>query len=163
MSGLSAWQMPAELPEGTQSRGPGLVQISGDVTAGVVPKTFTKPLVRAETERWTRPSGSASFPLHPLGSLELYRRALELLRETDLAALLRSEAAQEFEAAVWRAVLGLFRPGVPIRARIDQAIEQQTRLAVVSQERAPTAVQLSASAAWLVLTAAVIWASEASA
>jgi hypothetical protein len=88
------------------------------------------PWVDAEMLPWARPSAAASFPVHPLGVIALYDRAM-FAAAKEAAELFDGpddERHAALDAEVWRISLLLFSAGAPIRAAIDRLLERKAYL-----------------------------------
>ncbi|PTL58666.1 hypothetical protein [Paraconexibacter algicola] len=158
----AAWSFGTFVPPGAARAQDGSRMRITPNPAVPVPAVIATPLLAIQMAPWPKPSASACFPLHPLGSLELYERARTLLAATGQLAALSPEQLSDCETAVWRYTAKLFKPGHPIRSRLDEAVENRWFQLREEDARDPYTAQPAHLAAWVVLQAALDWAREAS-
>jgi hypothetical protein len=155
------WEPPT-LPPEAHVTDDGETVFLGNTPAG--PRYEPTPRLAAEVEAWKLPA-TAAFPLHPLGVAELFDRARQLLRGTAAVEGRSDEEQQALAAYVWRSSLALFRPGRPIRARVEEFVSTAAYLPPNLDElgatRARAAKRLALASAWAVVRAATEWSQEA--
>lgn len=156
MSGARAWAAPQPPPYWQRSRDGRLVDVLGPTG---IPETHTAPLLQAEVRTWRRPSAAASFPLHPLGVLHLYDRAMGVIEEAGALDRFSAEDRGHVERLCSRFAGRVFAPGLSIRSALDRAIDGRW-LSPRDDDEGAGVLQAAHLAAWAVVQAAAEWAGE---
>lgn len=89
-----------------------------------MPRELPRPVLGDETSPMPRLSASVMFQLHPLAAAHVLSTSVALIRESGVAKALTQDEQAALGVECWRLALAVVRPGMPVRAAVEQALAE---------------------------------------